>query len=104
MKAIYERVLHHFDKMNVSSSVPGPMDECRIKGTLKFLKKEGCELPQQELTSWALSKNWNPGFTKKVTEWLLKINMGGRVVIKDKQYGVSEKLKAEVLLLKKELL
>lgn len=100
MQKIHEVVLKHFNSLNTSVSAPHPSDECNIKDTLKFLKKEECPLSQADLTTWASSNNWDSKFTKKVNEWLVKINSGGRVAIKHKGYGLSEQFKKELLSLK----
>lgn len=100
MQKIHKRALEHFDSLNTSISVPHPSDESNIKDTIKFLKNENNPLPTENLTTWALSHDWDPKFTQKVNEWLIKINSGGRVVIKHKNYGLSDKLKKELLLLK----
>ncbi|CDH07238.1 conserved hypothetical protein [Xenorhabdus bovienii str. oregonense] len=100
MQKIHEVVLQHFNKLNTSSSTPHSSDECNIKDTLKFLKKENSELSSQSLNDWAVSNKWDAQFTKKVNEWLLKINSGGRVVIKHKGYGLSDSLKKKLLALK----
>lgn len=100
MKKIHEAVLKHFNLLNTSVSAAHPSDECNIKDTLKFLKKEECPLLPEDLTAWASSNNWDSKFTKKINEWLVKINSGGRVVIKHKGYGLSEQFKKELLSLK----
>lgn len=100
MQKIHEAVLKHFNSLNTSVSAPNSIDECDIKDTLKFLKKEECPLSPEEITAWASSNNWDSKFTKKVNEWLIKINSGGRVVIKHKGYGLSEQFKKKLLSLK----
>lgn len=97
MEKIHEAVLKHFNTLNTSTSAVHPSDECNIKDTLKFLKKENRELPAQDLNQWATINGWDSKFTKKVNEWLLKINSGGRVVIKHKGYGLSEEFKKKLL-------
>ncbi|MBA5838708.1 DUF1889 family protein, partial [Morganella morganii] len=64
MQKIHEAVLKHFNSLNTSVSTPHPSDECNIKDTLKFLKKEGCSLSQADLTTWASFNNWDSKFTK----------------------------------------
>ncbi|NHB90799.1 DUF1889 family protein [Photorhabdus cinerea] len=98
MQKIHELVLQNFNALNTSALHSS--DECKIKDTLKFLKKENCELSSQSLNNWATLSGWDPKFTKKVNEWLLKINSGGRVVIKHKNYGMSDSFKRELLALK----
>lgn len=99
MQKIHVAVLEHFNTLNTSTVAVHPRDECNIKETLKFLKAENRELSSEDLNAWAISNGWNNKFTKKINEWLLKINSGGRVIIKYKDCGLSDEYKKKLLLL-----
>lgn len=99
IQPIHEKVLKSFNALN-TSGCPHPVDECKIKNRLIYLKEIDCELPSQDLKNFAELNGWDTDFIKVVNEWLEKINSGGRVVIKHKGYELTEKYKNELLSLK----
>ena len=90
MNNLVEKSLQRLS-VQCNKSALHPMDEDKIKVTLKTLYKHNVEINVNEIESWLVENNWKNMPVKNFTKWANTITTGGRVQIKHKQMAPSEK-------------
>lgn len=71
-------------RVNLSTGLLHPQDECAAKELFQMLSKAGELLHATEIAEWASRNNWQDKHAKALGELAQKINQGGRVVIRHK--------------------
>lgn len=68
-----------------------PLDEDRIKVTLRALHKNGIPIDIQSLDAWLVDNNWQQAPRKSIIFWAEAVSSGGRVQLKNKDSAPTEK-------------
>lgn len=98
-KILVEALKKLSNRINLSTGLLHPSDECFAKELFKFLKEEGVALNSNEIASWAVANKWSDKHATDLGSLAERIGQGNRVVIKFKDQ-LNEQIKSDLRKLK----